>query len=58
MRALRALGALLLGALGAWLVSPEFGQALSSLGPWGVFALALISPAAMFLDKLRRDLRG
>lgn len=56
-RGFRALGALLVGAVVAWLASSDFREMVGG-GTLGVLALALVPPAVQALDKLRRDLKG
>lgn len=56
-RAVRALFALLVGALTAWLASPEFREFVDGL-PYGALLLALVPPAVQALGKLRRDLKA
>lgn len=56
-RGARSLAAVLLGAAGAWLVSPEFAEIVGDT-PYAAIVALLVPPAALALDKLRRDLKG
>lgn len=61
MRAGRSLGALMIGALAAFLVSGDFTGIIHDLFADNLAAtiiLMLVAPAVQGLDKLRRDVKG